>query len=417
MAQNKCIYDVAVVGAGIVGSATALALAKRGRRVALVERQPPRRVRGALGFDARTVALTPDSVSFLRGLAGIDASELSVIEAMRVWEYDGGASIGFALPLRPADSSPGRLAFVAENSDLTTRLWNAASRSLDLYAPSSVTGIRNQPDAVELVGPEIAARLVIAADGAASSVGKLAGVAQREQRARPQRAIATVVRAARGHRNVAYQRFGRSGPVALLPLRSATEPPRDAGVEEPVKESTVAVIWSTSEPENQRLRSLSDDAFGNALHAETEGVLGQFEAIDRRVSFPVRQALAGDFNPLPRVLIVGDAARTLHPLAGQGVNVGLEDARAIVASSDGHDLGSAGRWRAFARERRMRSKLMIASMRALLAAYCGPHASKPWMRLARNTGVRWIDASPGLKAQLVREAMGLGPLSFGGEWT
>ena len=110
-------------------------------------------------------------------------------------------------------------------------------------------------------------------------------------------------------------------------------------------------------------------------------MLGDFLAVDQRLSFPVRQALAADFNPNPRTLVIGDAARTLHPLAGQGVNLGIEDVRALVGNATRADLGAPGRWRGFARERRTRSKLMMASKRALLAAYCGPHAGNPWMRL------------------------------------
>ena len=109
--------------------------------------------------------------------------------------------------------------------------------------------------------------------------------------------------------------------------------------------NAVSVIWSTSETENQRLQSMEDEPFRRALGEETEHVLGDFVAVDQRLSFPVRQTLAADLNPRPRILIIGDAARTLHPLAGQGVNVGLEDARALVAAATRGDLGAPSRWR------------------------------------------------------------------------
>ena len=311
-------------------------------------------------------------------------------------EYDGSGSLRFV--------GDGPLAYVAENSALTMRLWKTAEARVDIFPQSSVTGLAHTRDAVVLAGPDLAARLVVAADGSDSVVRQLTETPVRYEpsyRLGFQHAIVTIARTARPHVNVAYQRFGRTGPVALLPLAASGGPG-----------NTVAVIWSTSAMENLRLQPLDDCGFMAALGVEVEGVLGDFVAVDRRLSFPVRQGLSADFNPTPRTLIIGDAARTLHPLAGQGVNVGLEDVRALAATASRTDLGTAGTWRGFARERRMRSKLLMAAMRGLLAAYCGPRATNPWMRLARNTGVRFIDAASPIKAQLVREAMGLGPLAI-----
>ena len=160
--MREPVYDAAVVGAGIAGLAAANALAGAGYRTALVERTPPARRRGELGFDLRTVALTPKSVEFLRTLAWIDDAELGPVEAMRVWEYDGAGSLRFA--------GDGPLAYVAENSALTTRLWRAAERCLDILPGQSVTGLTHARDAVVLTGPDLAARLVVAADGADSVV-------------------------------------------------------------------------------------------------------------------------------------------------------------------------------------------------------------------------------------------------------
>ena len=380
-----------------------------------------------MGFDLRSVALTPASVDFLGALGGVEETDLAPVEAMHVWEYDGSGSLKFegegaldspndagvhaqigagttvGIAPRRLEYSRGALAFVGENSVLTTRLWKVATDCLDILPQASVSGLAKRRGSVLLEGPDAAARLVIGADGANSVVRQLANTTLRREpphRGGPQRAIATVARAAKSHGNTAFQRFGRSGPVALLPLREGAE-----------SERAVSVIWSTSETENRRLHSLDDESFRWALGEETEGVLGDFVAVDRRLSFPARQALAADLNPSPRILVIGDAARTLHPLAGQGVNVGLEDVRALVAHSTHADLGAPGRWRGFTRDRRTRSKLMMASMRALLAAYCGPHAGNPWMRVARNAGVRFIDAAPGIKAQLIREAMGIGPMA------
>ena len=396
--DEKRIYDVAVVGAGIVGLAAALALAGTGHRTVLIERQPPRRQRGALGFDIRSVALTSASLRFLQGLAGLDGVTPAPIETMRVWEHDGAARLRFE-----ADET---LAWVVENSALVDSLWRTVAARLDTLVPATVTALSASDSAVTLAVQDgdsaergIAARLVVAADGAASPIRALAGVATRREpksRLGEQRAIATVARTEMPHRNVAWQRFGKTGPVALLPLAEA---------------HTVSVIWSGDAAQSERLLALDDAAFSTALGGETEHVLGRIEAVDQRYAFPAAQTLAVHLNPTPRILLAGDAARTIHPLAGQGVNVGLEDARAIaaVAAKEGvGDLGRAGLWRDYARSRRRRSKMMMALMRALLAAYCGAGAQGPWRRLARNEALRRIDASKAAKAQLVREAMGLG---------
>ena len=405
MAATENIHDAAIVGGGIVGLAAALALASSGCRVALVERIPPTRVRGDLGFDRRTVALTPDAAAFVSDLGGTEPCHMAPIRTMRIWEFDGTASLTFEHPCA--------LARVAENSAITTALWGAAERRMDIFAPASVVGVDATRGGIALTLEDaspsgrrstVSARLLIAADGENSAVRALSGVSVRHDatpRRGMQRAIATIAEARRPHRHTAWQRFGATGPVALLPLTG---------------ENHVAVIWSASESVSTRLAGLGDGEFIAVLAEETEGVTDGFEAVDRRVSFPLRQTLAANLNPSPRTLIIGDAARTLHPLAGQGVNVGLEDVRALAANAaTGGDLGATGRWREFARARRVRSKAMIVAMRALLTAYCGGAAANPWMRLARNTAIRRIDASANVKAHLVREAFGLGPLADFGE--
>lgn len=403
------VYDVAVVGAGVVGLATALALAEQGRRVALVEQRTPRRQRGNLGWDLRSVALAPPVADFLRTLidfgTGADAADLpkAPIDSMHVWEHDGAAYLDFA-------GRPGKpLAWVVENSALIMRLWDVAQRRLTVAAPATVAALVCRSDAVELALADadgaatavLKARLVVAADGADSRVRGLAGAGVRQGlpwAGGGQHAIAAVARLGEPHGNTAWQRFGAAGPAALLPLPEARH---------------AAVIWCGTAALHEDRMALADDAFRQALNAELEGVAGGVAAIDKRLGFPVRQTLATDLDPLPRVVLAGDAARTLHPLAGQGVNLGLEDVEDIVetAAGAGGDLGATGLWRGYARRRRVRSKAMLGLMQALLAAYgCARASEGPWRRLARNAALRAIDASPGAKAQLVREAMGLGPL-------
>lgn len=403
MEKAQHTYDAAVVGAGVVGVAAALAVARAGRSVALVESAPPGRQRGALGSDLRSLALSPASHKFLREVgtprrasATVLAPGFAPIETMRVWEHDGGASICF----QARGGAP--LAWVGETGSIATWLWQAAVERVDV-ATSAVASVAQREEAVSLRladGTSLRARLVIAADGAASFVRRATSTGVRYEptpATGPQTAIATVARLAAAHGSVAWQRFGRSGPLALLPL---------------VDNHLVSVIWSGAAAEQEERIALSDQDFRAALQAATEELAGTIQAVDRRLAFPVRQAVAENVNPWPRVVLVGDAARTLHPLAGQGVNIGLEDARRIGAQAAASgDLGVADRWRAYAAGRRRRSKLMVAAMRGLLEAYSGAGANGPWRRWARNAALRRIDASPAAKRQLVREAMGLGALA------
>ena len=375
-----------MVGAGIVGLAAALAIAQRGLRVALLERAAPQRVRTALGFDPRTVALTPPAVDFLVQLGVWDDAIAAPIRGMRVWEAEGTAAMHFG---------DGRtLAHVVENSALTERMWRAAQERVDVRCPMHVTKYAEQGGSATLSGDDtgVEAQLVLAADGAAGGVGELAGA--RVRRSRPmQHAVVSVAQCQREHEDVAWQRFGTDGTVvALLPL---------------VDPGYRALIWSLPGHRQQTAMAWNDDAFCRVLNDETE-TAAEVSAVGPRFAFPLAQGLVADVNPSQRLLVLGDAARTLHPMAGQGVNLGLEDVRALLPRLPDGDLGAKAAWRRFAADRRTRSKLMLGLHSALLAAY---GANGPLARAARNMGVRFLDRNAPIKAQLVREAMGVGALS------
>ncbi|MYE24542.1 MAG: FAD-dependent oxidoreductase [Gammaproteobacteria bacterium] len=380
-------HDVAVVGAGIVGLAAALGLAQRGLQVALLERAAPERVRSALGFDPRTVALAPPAVTLLKHLGVWDDAGAAAIDRMEVWEEEGTATLHFG-----EDET---LAHVVENSALTERMWSAAEECVEVRCPFHVAGYNELEESAALSGddaPGVEARLVLAADGASGGVGELAGAHLRRSRLE-QHAIVSVVHCQREHEGVALQRFGVQGSVlALLPLADPCHR---------------ALIWSLPTRRQEAAMAWDDDAFCRALNDETEAA-AEVRGVGPRFTFPLRQGLAADVNPSQRLVMLGDAARTLHPMAGQGVNVGLEDVRAMLARLPEGDLAPPGAWRRFAADRRARSKLMLGLHSALLAAY---GAKAPLVRALRNMGVRFLDGNAPIKAQLVREAMGVGALA------
>ena len=398
------IYDAAIAGAGLVGAAAALALARAGRRVALVDAQRPQAIAGALGFDLRCVAVAPASYALLNA-----PTKAAAIARMQVWEEPGTAELQFDAVSAGVEA----LAWVVENSATAAALWDAcaAHPNVDLVF-GAVTGLAPRPAALVLsVGasdaPEngepraasepssnVAAQLVIAADGAESKVSALAG-AKTLQRGRGDSAIATVAETERPHGNAAWQRFTAAGPLALLPLPHP---------------HCVAIVWSVASAQAKRLQALSDEGFSAALQAASHEVLGRINAVDRRVLAPLAQRLAEHCNPMPRLLIIGDAARTAHPLAGQGVNLGLEDVARIAhtAQSAERDLGRPNLWRAFAGRRRLRSEATLAAMTALRASY---GYSGPVGRWLRNASVRQIDGARALKRRLILEAMGVGAVA------
>ena len=397
------IYDAAIAGGGLVGAAAALALARAGRHVALVDAQRPQAIAGALGFDLRCVAVAPASYALLNAPA-----KAAAIARMRVWEEAGTAEVQFEAASAGAET----LAWVVENSATAAALWDAcaAHPNVDLVF-GAVTALARRPAALVLSidaadapngqapaasgrSGNVAAQLVIAADGAESRVSALAGV-KTLPRGSGDSAIATVAETERPHGDAAWQRFTAAGPLALLPLS---------------RPNSVAIVWSMATAQAKRLQALPDQAFSAALQAASQEALGCIKAVDRRVLAPLAQRLAEHCNPLPRLLIIGDAARTAHPLAGQGVNLGLEDVARIAqtAQSAERDLGRPNLWRAFAWRRRLRGEATLAAMTALRASY---GYSGPVGRWLRNAGVRQIDGARALKRRLILEAMGVGPVA------
>ncbi|MEJ2088692.1 MAG: FAD-dependent monooxygenase, partial [Gammaproteobacteria bacterium] len=140
--------------------------------------------------------------------------------------------------------------------------------------------------------------------------------------------------------------------------------------------------------------------------------LGAVVEVDRRLAFPLRQHVVADFNPLDRVLLIGDAARVIHPLAGLGANVGFEDVRDLIGVVGGlpasADLGTPGIWRAYARRRRTRARLMVGAMSGFKNLYA---EGDPLLQWLRNAAVGWLNGAAPVKRQLIREALGVGPLA------
>ena len=266
---------------------------------------------------------------------------------------------------------------------------------MEILLGESPSVVKPKPSAVVLqVGDrELSAALLIAADGAQSPVRRQLGVEAKAWDAQ-QVAIASVVYTSKGHAHTAWQRFLLDGPVALLPGADA---------------KAAALVWSQSPEAAARRMALDEAAFCAELTRATEACQGQVEAVDRRLSFPLAQSVASTFNPHHRVLLIGDAARVVHPLAGLGLNLGFEDVSGLLRTAKGAlDPGAPGLWRTFARRRRARALGMAHFLSALQGFYGLPQPAVGWLR---NFGVRMVNNSASVKRQLITEALGLGPVA------
>lgn len=384
-----------VVGGGPVGAAVALGLADAGRRVALVDKRPPPARPGKLGADLRAMALSPASRALLTELDLWRRLAPTPYRAMCVWEERGTAEIRF----NAADVGRTELGWIQQSGPLSDAAWMRLTEHpnvrLIIGELPSMVAPRRRAVAIQAGGRELSAALLIVADGGKSPMRERLGV-QADVWDAQQAAVASLVHIANGHAHTAWQRFLLDGPVALLPCAHTR---------------TAALVWSQSPAAAERRMALSDAAFCAELTQATEARLGEVQAVDRRLQFPLVQTVAETFNPQHRILLVGDAARMVHPLAGLGLNLGFEDAAGLLATVKGAlDPGAPGLWRTFARRRRARSLFMVRFLAALQNFYAVRQPAVGWLR---NLGVRTVNKAVPVKRQLIREALGLGPVAQG----
>ncbi len=392
-------FDIAVVGGGLIGAAAALGAAQRGRRVVLVEQHAPTLTLGRLGHDLRNIAASPATRALLEGLDAWRLLDPAPYRQMRIWDARGTGAMVFDA----TEVSRTELGWMLENSPTLVALWHALARESNLVlqvgAPLRAVTLGASDVQLDLGTTTVRARLLVAADGARSRVRDALGIVA-ESRETGHHALATLVRTELPHQGVAFQCFLDDGPLALLPGRDP---------------QISSIVWSQSPANAESRAALSEPAFGEAVSRLTDGCLGQVLAVDERQVVPLRQMLAESFNPRPRVLLIGDAARVLHPLAGLGANVGFEDVRdfldVLARLPDAVDPGQSEVWRVFARQRRIRSQVMLGLMATVQRLYTG---GDPWRQWLRSTGVGLLNGAIPIKRQIMVEAMGLGPLAGGG---
>lgn len=398
-------FDVIIVGAGLAGAALAARLAELPLRTALLEaaRLPsgwPPVEEGVGGYDARVSALTAASQRLLDGLGvwgEIARRRVCAYTDMHVWDAEGTGSIHFDAE----EVGQPCLGHIVEN-----RLINAAlleklrfSRNITLLDASPAARLQSSARGVELElenGDALAAPLVVAADGANSRIREWAGFVTREWEY-GQKAIVTTVRTEHSHENTAWQRFLPQGPLAFLPLADAGDSRRYC-----------SIVWSAEVEMAERLLMLADDEFRAELGSAFEHRLGEVAEASRRFGFPLRQRHATRYVQ-PGIALVGDAAHTIHPLAGQGINLGFRDVQVLSeelerACRRGIPLGDPAVLSRYQRRRKGDNLGMMLTMEGFKQLF-GQRALP--LRWLRNTGMRLVDRAGPVKRQIIRQAMGL----------
>ncbi len=393
-------YDIVIVGAGMVGSLLASLLRDSGLSLLMLERAPVTAPARDAAFEPRVSALTRASENLLRHVgawSAVEACRACAYTGMTVWDADGNGRVEFSA----AAIGESHLGVLVENRLLQSALTEVAlqAANVSFRCPAQLTHLERLPEGWQLTlsdGARVQARLVVGADGAQSAVRGMIGIDTRNTDYR-QRAIVTTVRTEKSHAFTAWQRFSATGPLAFLPLLAADG-----------DDHFCSIVWSQDEAEAQRLLALDDAAFMREIGLAFERTLGVIESVDARYSFPLQARHATDYVR-DGLALVGDAAHAIHPLAGQGVNLGLLDAavlaeeilRARARQIHWWDEATLSR---YVRRRRAHNTLILNSMTGFQKLFGSHH---PLLVVARNIGMRATNSLLPVKQELARVAMGL----------
>ncbi len=383
-------FDVVIVGGGLAGASLAAALAEHGYRLALIERKAP--AAPGVEWDSRVYTLTPASIAFLDAIGAwprIDAGRVTPIYDMRVFGDDGRSRLDFSA----YESGVPQLAATVESGRLHHALWQGLERQRDLtlLCPAAPSELRSSGHGVEIAledGSAVAAKLVVGADGADSWVRRAAGIRARGG-SYAQLGIVANFACSRAHRNVAYQWFRRDGVLAYLPL----------------PDRRVSIVWSTPEAHGRELLALEPAALCRRVAEAGDEALGTLESLTAPAAFPLSRMLAGRIAQ-GRIALIGDAAHVVHPLAGQGVNLGLGDAHALADLL--HEAPDPGDRLLLRRFERARSEDILALRWVTDGLFRMFGANYRIAARIRNSGLNLVNSNPVIKTLLTRRAVAVG---------
>ncbi|MEJ2310086.1 MAG: UbiH/UbiF/VisC/COQ6 family ubiquinone biosynthesis hydroxylase [Gammaproteobacteria bacterium] len=387
-------FDIVIAGGGMVGAAVACALCGNGLRIAVVEKQAPPLDWPREEIDLRVSAINHASQHLLENIGAWDAIRERGIQPyreMRVWDQPSIGDIHFD----SAAIGESDLGHIIQNRAIQAALWERmqACDDIALLTPAVITQMDEEPGGLSLLlddGSRLACRLAVAADGASSRLRDMAGISV-DVHDFHQFALVTTVATPDGHAETAWQRFLPNGPLAFLP----------------VSPTHCSIVWSTTGEESQQLLEMHNDDFCAALREASGGRLGTLVCDGARARFPLRSQHAESYLA-PRLVLVGDAAHQIHPLAGQGVNLGLRDAAVLAgvilsAKEAGEPWHARPVLRRYERARRGDNELTRKSMEAFNGLFS--NSILP-LRLLRNLGLGAADRSAIAKRLFMQHALG-----------
>lgn len=388
----KPTYDVLIAGGGMVGATLAGALGNSRLKIGVIEPQPA----GAPGKDSglRVSAITLASQTVFENIGAWEAmhtQRCSRVEAMRIWEDR------HVLHFDSADIGEPCLAWIIENHVMVTALAERLRQfpNIELISPARLNTVQFSAACAQVTledGRRLETRLLVGADGAESRVRRAAAI-DWTRHDLTQSAIVAVVQTERSHDQTAYQHFLPTGPLAFLPLADA---------------HSVSIVWSADQTHADTLMALADDDFNCALQTAFGDRLGRVQLASRRASLPLALGFARDYCR-PRVALIGDAAHTVHPLAGQGVNLGILDAAVLSeillsAAPPQRDPGAHALLRRYERTRKGADRgmqIVTGGFRYLFGSRV------PGVAAVRTAGLDIAQQLPVLKQFFMRRASGL----------
>lgn len=386
MNQN---FDVVIIGGGLAGLSLAVALRTSRLSVALVE---GRATVTPAGWDARVYAVSPTNASFLEEIGiwkHLEASRITPVRDMRIFG-DRDGQLGFSA----YDSGVAELAWIIESALMHRELWETVKRqgNVALFCPARPQALTIQNDAARLTLDDdrtLSARLIVAADGADSWTRQAAGI-EVEFRSYGQKGVVANFTCEKPHHNTAFQWFRNDGVLAYLPL----------------PDNRISIVWSTPDEHAEELLTLSPEELCSRVATAGKHRLGDLSLLTPPAAFPLR-LMRAPRTIAPRLALIGDAAHTIHPLSGHGINLGFQDARCLAevlaSQPDYVDCGDERWLRRYERERVEEVVALQSATHALQRLFLPD--TYPFA-LLRNIGLNLTNALPVLKDNLVRYALG-----------